>query len=236
MNQHIIKTIQTVKGQYSHLFTANVLHILNGQALQEIMVSSHLMANTNFTSFNEAMCVHEVSEGIFDQQFQELRVKGHQSSISEYEEIVIKPLKMLIMDTFDTIVLWFGEDMFCQMNLLTILAYLEQKKYQGNVIVCSFKEDEWNVTLEKIQLGMFAKIYQSVLVKQHPIQIHGHPTLQVAIDVYIELLQEDNRVTQLISEHQQMPEAELIEKLFEHFPEIGYGDTQYVEIISRLKK
>lgn len=235
MNQHIIETIQIVKDEYSHLFTANVLHILNGQALHEIMASSHVMANTNFTSFNEAMCVHEVSEGIFDQQFRKLRAKGHESSISEYEEIVIKPLKMLIENMFDTIVLWFGEDMFCQMNVLTILAYLEQQKYQGDVIVCSFKEDEWNVTLEKIQLGMFAEIYQSVLVEQDPIQIHGHPTLQMAIDVYIELLQEDNRVTRLISEHQQMPETELIKRLFENFPEIGYGDTQYMEIISHLK-
>lgn len=235
MKQEIITSIQKVRDDYSHLFTRNVLHVLNGQALQDIIDFSSVMETTNYAPFNEAMCIHEVSENIFDRQFQELRAKGHGSTIREYENIVINPLKMLIEDSFDTIVLWFGEDMFCQMNLLTILAYLEQMEYQGDIVVCSFKEDEWNVNVRKSRLGLFAKIYRLVLMEHQPIQITGLPTLQQAIDLYIELLQEDNRVTRLITEHQQLPESELIKKLFERFPEIGYGDTQYMEIISRLK-
>ena len=43
--------------------------------------------------------------------------------------IVLNQLEPLFKNKFDTIVLWFGDDMFCQMNMLTILAYLEQSNF-----------------------------------------------------------------------------------------------------------
>ncbi|AJQ25658.1 hypothetical protein [Pelosinus fermentans] len=35
---------------------------------------------------------------------------------------------------------WFGYDMFCQMNLITILVYLEQSGYKGDVLSCMVLE------------------------------------------------------------------------------------------------
>ena len=49
--------------------------------------------------------------------------------------------------------LWFGEDMFCQMNLLTILSHLEQSVYEGKVYLNSFREDEFKVNQIELELG-----------------------------------------------------------------------------------
>ncbi len=60
---------------------------------------------------------------------------GHNSSVESYTKKVIDPLKKLFTKEYKCIVLWFGEDMFCQMNLLTILSYLEQSRYEGEGIL-----------------------------------------------------------------------------------------------------
>ena len=52
------------------------------------------------------------------------RAAGHNSSVESYTK-GYRFIKNFTKE-YKCIVLWFGEDMFCQMNLLTILSYLEQ--------------------------------------------------------------------------------------------------------------
>ena len=57
-----------------------------------------------------------------------------------------------------------------------------------------------------------------------------------AIDLYLEMLKEDNIVMKFISKNKGLSNQELLTKLFYLFPTIGYGDTQYIELINKRRK
>ncbi|MCQ6344147.1 hypothetical protein NPM06_32400, partial [Bacillus cereus] len=56
------------------------------------------------------------------------------------------------------------------------------------------------------------------------------------IDLFLEMLTEDNAVMKFISKNKDLSTRELLIKLFYLFPTIGYGDTQYIELINKIKK
>ena len=69
------------------------------------------------------MCANPTTSPIFSEEFNKLRATGHQVALQEYEQVTLNPLKPLLTNDYQCIVLWFGDDMFCQMNLLTVLAF-----------------------------------------------------------------------------------------------------------------
>ena len=62
--------------------------------------------------------------------------------------------EVLSKNIYSTIYLWFGKDTFCQMNLLALLVYLEQIKYQGKLIL-NYIDD---VTFEQIESNIDVKL------------------------------------------------------------------------------
>ena len=56
-----------------------------------------------------------------------------------------------------------------------------------------------------------------------------------AIDIFLEMLKENNEVVKYISKNKDLSTAELVNRLFDLFPTIGYGDSQYIEIINKTK-
>ena len=57
-----------------------------------------------------------------------------------------------------------------------------------------------------------------------------------AIDLYLKMLKEDNSVMKFISKNKDLSTQELLTKLFHLFPTIGYGDSQYIELINKIKE
>ena len=57
-----------------------------------------------------------------------------------------------------------------------------------------------------------------------------------AIDLFLEMLTEDNAVMKFISKNKDLSTQELLTKLFHLFPTIGYGDTQYIELINNKEE
>ena len=57
-----------------------------------------------------------------------------------------------------------------------------------------------------------------------------------AIDLFLEMLTEDNAVMKFISKNKDLSTRELLIKLFYLFPTIGYGDTQYIELINNKEE
>ena len=232
----LVKAIQNFKGKINHLLNQETLHIVNGQELARIINEKHLLKGITAIPFNEAMCVHSTTYPIFNQKFIEERAKGHQSTIREYEEIVLTPLRPLFKQSCQSIVLWFGEDLFCQMNLLTLLAYLEQECSAAKVFVVSFKEPSYeDMILYTLTLGNFQKVYQQVLVKKEETTETGFDILNQRIADYLELRQKINPVTTWIKKNPNLSEEELIVRLIQQFPEYGYGDSQYREWIRDVK-
>ena len=126
--------------------------------------------------------------------------------------------------------------MFCQMNLLTILSYLEQSYYEGKVYLNSFREDEFKVSQTEIKLENYHSAYKEVLVNHEKPSVETLPVMYQAIDLFLEMLKEDNAVMKFISKNKDLSTQELLTKLFHLFPTIGYGDSQYIELINKIKE
>ncbi|WP_432353656.1 helix-turn-helix domain-containing protein [Sporosarcina sp. A2] len=234
MNNRETEVVQ-LQNRKSELFDRDVLNILNGQMMYEDFNSKRLMGDSDYAPFNEAMCVHATTTSIFDSTFMQTRALGHNVSVDSYSNTVIKPLSKLFNKKYNYIVLWFGKDMFCQMNLLTILAYLEKSNYVGKIFLNSFREDEFKVNQVEMMLGFYDSVYEDVLVNQVMPSQKLIPVMYQAVKLFLEMQTEHNVVTQYISKNKQVPQSELMKRLLEVFPMIGYGDTQYIELIKKVK-
>ncbi|PEN02018.1 AraC family transcriptional regulator [Bacillus wiedmannii] len=228
--------VEQLRSAMSELFENDVLNILNGQMMYEEFKNEKLMGDSEYAPFNEAMCVNLATTQVFNDEFIKTRAEGHNSSVESYTKKVIDPLKNLFTKKYKCIVLWFGEDMFCQINLLTILSYLEQSCYEGKVYLNSFREDEFKVNQIELELGNYSTIYNELLVNHKKTSHKVPPVMYQAIDLYLEMLKEDNIVMKFISKNQSLSNQELLIKLFQLFPTIGYGDFQYIELINKIKK
>ncbi|WP_289139812.1 AraC family transcriptional regulator [uncultured Brevibacillus sp.] len=227
--------VQQLQNAKSELFDKDVLNILNGQAMYEEFTDNKLMGESDYAPFNEAMCINAVTSQVFDEAFIQTRAGGHHDSVDNYRKKVIDPLEKLLHKKHMCIVLWFGEDMFCQMNLLTILAYLEQSGYAGKVLLNSFREDEFIVSQTELKLGHYASVYNDVLVNRVRPSAELLPVMYQAIELYFEMQKENNAVVKYIANHKDVPVSELVKRLFKLFPTIGYGDSQYIELIHKTR-
>ncbi|QIW19618.1 helix-turn-helix transcriptional regulator [Bacillus thuringiensis] len=228
--------VEQLRNKNSELFDKDVLNILNGQIMYEEFKAEKLMGESDYAPFNEAMCVNTATTQVFNEEFINIRAEGHNSSVESYTKKVIDPLENLFTKKYKCIVLWFGEDMFCQMNLLTILSYLEQSCYEGKVYLNNFREDEFKVSQIELELGNYSSIYDEVVVNHKKTSYKVPPVMYQAIDLYLNMLQEDNIVVKFITKNKDLSTRELLTKLFQLFPKIGYGDSQYIELINKIKK
>lgn len=227
--------VTKVQEDYKELFDQEVLHILNGQMMYEEFKEQKLMGASIYAPFNEAMCVNETSEHPFGETFIHLRANGHGENAEKYTDKVIAPLEPFFSAKHQCIVLWFGEDLFCQMNLLTLLAYLEQTNFEGKVFLHSFREDEFKVNQVELTLGHYDTTYQEVLV-QHQEPTHTLiPVMYQAVHLYLDMLKEENQVVRYIKQNQNLTSKELVKQLLSLFPAIGYGDTQYLQLIEKVR-
>ncbi|MFC0470005.1 AraC family transcriptional regulator [Halalkalibacter kiskunsagensis] len=228
-----IEELQTqIHAQFEH----EVLHILNGQMMYEQFSKHELMKKGQYVPFNEAMCSNETTNNIFSNEFNHKRASGHQVSLQEYEEITITPLKSLFEHKYKCIVLWFGDDMFCQMNLLTALALLEQERFKGKVRVHMINEVTDEVNAIDMLLVGYKKVYEQVLIHHHPPEVQLHPVMELGMKRYLEYKKEENEITNYIKERIDMPWDELLNQLFQQFPHYGLGDLQYINLIKAVKE
>lgn len=227
--------VEKLKKRKRELFDGDVLNILNGEVMYEEFRNKKLMGESDYAPFNEAMCVHTTTTSIFDHEFIQTRAAGHHVPEESYSNTVIKPLHNLFKKKYNYIVLWFGEDMFCQMNLLTILAYLEQFKFKGKVFFNSFRDDEFKVNQTELTLGDYHSVYEEVLVNHMKPRNKLLPVMYQAIELFLEMQTENNAVIKYISANKHLSTSELLKRLFKIFPTVGYGDLQYLELIDKIK-
>src|SRR5690625_3680068 len=227
--------ILSLQQKTKETFNNDVLNILSGQGMYDVFENNEVMVNGDFVPFNEAMCFGQTTDQIFTDRFIKVRAKTHQTTINEYHHIVINPLKPLFNHTYKCIILWFGADMFCQMNLLTILGYLKQINYREKILFNLVNEHTYEVEEVEIHPANSQEIYQQVLLKQSLPAIEMMPVLNEGIKLYIHYQQADNEIIRYIKSHNHLPEAQLVNELFMMFPQYGLGDLQYLEMITKVK-
>lgn len=212
------------------------LHILNGQAMYNFFKRTNFLEQELMVPFNEAMCYGKTSNDLFSNEFTEIRAKVHHVTPVQYSEITLKPLVPLFSGKFNHIALWFDADMFCQINILTILAWLDHEEHTDAIdlyIVGDQFEPMSHFTLKA--KGYYA-IYKQVLIdKKMPENIYPDP-LKKGVELYLNYLNKDSDLMMYIFKYKDIPEEELMLALLKKFKHYGLGDIQYFEIIKSLRQ
>lgn len=61
------------------------------------------------------------------------------------------------------------------------------------------------------------------------------PVMYQAIELFLEMQTENNMVRKYILKNIHLPSSELLKRLFEVFPTLGYGDSKYMKLIDQIK-
>lgn len=207
------------------------IHILNGQSMYDFYKKTNFLKQEKMIPFNEAMCYGDVSKKLFSDEFIEIRSTVHRVTVEEYKEITLKPLHPLLNNEFTNIALWFDADMFCQINILTLLAWLDQLNHT-KPIELHIVGDEFGVleTLTLTSTGYYT-LYEQVLIDKTMPENISPTLLKKGIELYLNYLNPNGELMMYIKKHKNIPDKELMVKLLEEFTKYGLGDTQYMELI-----
>lgn len=211
------------------------LNIVNGMAMLAYVNENKIDLGGEVVPFNEGMCDGETVEDIFSGEFELERCVAHGVGVEEYEDIVINPLAPLFSFEYDELHLFFDEDMFCQINLITLLAYLDSNDYDGNVALHLIDYDFKEIKCVQIKPKGFFEVYKTVLIAKQIPEIILPDVMTDAVVNYLEYSKEDNELTAFVTEHIDMQEEQLLEEMFVRFKHLGLGDTQLQKIIDRAK-
>ncbi len=232
MNQAKIRDIQN---QLVSQYGEPLLMILNGHCLDAQFECHELKRCGTYVVFNEAMCVGEVDELIFSSEFIQKRCETHQVTESEYIKATITPLITALEKNHAGVVLWFDDDMFCQINVLTMLAYLEQIHYEQPVILVVFNHELTVFDVQQLTLSGYQQIYKTVLLNQETNTFDVPAVLSSGISRYLALLQEDNEIKTYIKNHTHLNDESLVRALLNEFSQYGLGDVQYIKMINQVR-
>ena len=211
---------------------AEILNITNGEYFNDYFISDF---GGTAVPFCEAIMDGEVLSDIYSEEFIAVRAKSLNVTENEYKA------KMYAYDAlnnndYNEICLWFGKDTFCQMNLLTLLAYLEQIQYQGELKL-NYIDDETFEILESdinVVLGVYSKIYQDVLISKNLPSDVGVLCYR-AIELYFDYRSDTGILAGIVKANYHKDKMELIGLLLQKSKDYGLSDLQAERLINRIK-
>ena len=206
-----------------------ILNITNGEYFNEYFISKFGEAAVPFC---EAMMDGETASNIYSHQFIAIRAESLNVTENEYRAKMYA-YDALKNNNYQKICLWFGKDTFCQMNLLTLLAYLEQIEFQGELKL-NYIDDETFEILEadiEIKLGIYSKIYKDVLISGIVPNDIGILCAK-AIVLFFDYRSDNGELVKLIKANSHKNKTELISLLVEHSKDYGLSDLQAERLIN----
>lgn len=207
------------------------INIVSGDAMAEY---GDKLGFKNCTVFSEAMIDGMVKDTVpFSQSFINERAKFHGTHPDKYRKKCAQQL--LKMRAGDEVHVYFGEDLFCQLNLITVLAYLERigiPKVTYHVVF----EDEMEETalIENLETAGFSEIYKSVLINHTsatvPLEI-----MEKGIMLYLDYLDEGGKLASFIRSNETDSVLQLTVKIIKQLPEYGLGTEQCAYVINKYR-
>ncbi len=125
---------------------SSLLHITNGDSFTERL--NTLKLGGDVITWREMLCEGKTLTNVGSESFWKTRFeflnKNYKVSKSSFIEKTLKEYRSLCNHKQqDQIVLWFEYDLFCQINMLAVISWLQQhRKYTQISLVCSGKEDD----------------------------------------------------------------------------------------------
>ena len=208
-----------------------VLNVTNGDYFNEYFLKN---SQEYAVPFREAMMDGVTCKNIFSKEFIKLRSRDVKEAEYVFKMEVCEYLKD---ESISELHLWFGKDTFCQMNLLTLLAYLEQIGFNGKVLLNYIDDENFSVIDEKISvtLGIYEKTYEEVLIlKQKPCDIGV--LYAEAIELYFDYLSSEGALARTVKENQHMRKNKLIGLILEKSRKYGFSDLQAEKLIDKYVK
>ena len=188
--------------------------------------------------FNEAMMSGEAPESVYDEKFIRLRAAFHGVSEHEYKN-KMSAFSHFIKNAvqYDEAVLWFGDDTFCQLNMITVLALMESAGFCGKVYSVITDDMTFEIKRPKseIFLGTWREVYRGVLQLKKRI-FFGDEILDNAVELYFDFLDDNGVLATFIKENSHMSDTELIIALLKKSQSYGLSDIQASELIKKYKK
>ena len=207
-----------------------VLNITNGDCFNDYFLSKF---GGEAVPFCEAMMDGDTVSDIYSDEFIELRAKELGVSTEEYKS-KMHVHNAFANDKYSELRLWFGKDTFCQTNLLTLLAYLEQIEFSGKVILNYIDDETFEVTEDNITvtLGTYKKLYEDILIaKKHPTDV-GVLDAE-AIELYLDYHSDEGALARLVRENFDKDETALVCLLLESSKAYGLSDLQAQKLIEK---
>ena len=211
---------------------AETLNITNGEYYNEYLLSHRGGISVPFC---ESIMDGEVVMDIYSDRFIALRTKALGVTVDEYKS-KMHVYNILKGGEYRSLCLWFGKDTFCQVNLLTLLAYLEQIQYHGEIKL-NYIDDETFDVIESgidVKLGAYSKIYEEILIfKRNPRDLGV--LCAGAIELYFDYHSTDGKLAKLVRANADKTKTELVCLLLEESKEYGLSDLQAERLITFRK-
>lgn len=205
-----------------------ILHITNGDCFNEYFLSKH---GGKAVPFCEAMMDGKATAEIYSEEFILLRAKELKVSPEEYRS-KMHVYEALQEKAYAELHLWFGKDTFCQINLLTLLAYLEQMGFDGRVIFHAIDDENFEEigSEQEVQLGIYRNIYEEILIRGQAPEETGILDAG-AVVLYFDYHAENGMLSRLVRENKGMDRMALICLLLENSRAYGLSDIQAEQLI-----
>ncbi len=206
------------------------LHLVNGGCMLAHFKTEY--PGLPVIAFEEAMCSGTAALPILGPKFILERCRSLGAAKEDYLRKIVRPLQKL--KDYEEYILWFDEDMFCQINLLTLLAYLQQEALPLPQS-CRIIDDRYQQKYEEALIQAdYQNLFKQVVLEKQTLSFPG--LLGKGIERYLALNREENELTAYIREHSQTDRISLMKEMLHQFSCYGLGDIQYLELIDRLRR
>ena len=212
---------------------SKILNITNGEYFNRYFQSKF---GGVAVPFCEAMMDGDTLSDIYSEAFIRLRARELNVDCETYRS-KMQAHDALQDGAYSTLCLWFGKDTFCQLNLLTLLAYLEQIGYKGKVELQYINDETFEIVEQnvEIKLGAYKWIYDTVLIrKQMPSEVGVLDAK--AIGLYFDYLSADGLLARLVIENADMDKMALVRLLMENSKAYGLSDLQAEKLIDVYRR
>ena len=208
------------------------LCIIPGDALKDIYPDGAPM--------RETMIAGPSDSEIFSPAFIKVRARYHNESEAEYADKVIGALPKKDKLISEELTLVFGFEAFCQINLLTLLAYLAQLGRELPVTIKLIDEFQGNRELRSFAFSAFKNAehwYRTLLIDKKAFKSDPllWPEMKKAAALYLLLLEEQNEITDIIDENAALSENALVKLLLTWDKDYGLSDELFLDLIRKRR-
>ena len=210
------------------------IRIANGEcvarSLREICPQDEILP------FNEAMCEGEYCLPVYGDAFCSMRAEAYGVSLTDY--LKKSPRGALrTIGRFGRAELYFDGDMFCAVNALTLLAFLEQEGYSGELWFNHIEQDASATVLSRSPLPKIGWVaaYECIFLKKQPCKT-GVALFDDALPLFFAYKQTDNELLRYAREHAEREESALLRDMMERFRPYGLSDCAAKRFIDRAKE